>query len=47
LYAEVCIIATNGFQLYAVVAFIVLLFTTVPKPIKGILFKVIPEATIA
>jgi hypothetical protein len=37
----------NVFQLYAVVVFVVLKCTVVPKLIKGILFKVIPKATIA
>jgi len=40
-------LAANVFQLYAVVVFIVMLFTTVLKLIKDILFKSIPQATIA
>jgi hypothetical protein len=37
----------NGFQLYAVVVFVVLPFTSVLKLIKDILIKSIPKATIA
>jgi hypothetical protein len=37
----------NGFQLYAGVEFVALMFTTVVKVIKVILFKIITKATIA
>jgi hypothetical protein len=40
-------LASNVFQLYAVVVFIVLMLTTVLKPTKDILSKSIPKATIA
>jgi hypothetical protein len=40
-------VAANVFQLYAVVVFVGILSATVLKLIKDILFKFIPQATIA
>ena len=46
-WKSVVLITPNVFQLYAVVVSVVLPFTYVLKLIKDILFKFIPQATIA